>query len=161
EGESGLIPRQEYETVAFVQQWASYARWVEEITERVGVDGVIELGGTARREIGSKANHVRIWALAACPLIGRGIAATLGHDVGPDVEGNANRFVQSPRRLKSGLWSDGPGYVSGRESTCRTLDPEWLTRFADEEYRLDDADELAAFRSFNAATEMAGFLLHY
>jgi hypothetical protein len=36
-----------------------------------------------------------------------------------------------------------------------------LARFADEEHRLDDQDELAAFRAFNAATEMAGFLLHY
>jgi hypothetical protein len=161
EGESGLIPRQEYETVAFVQQWASYARWIEEITQRVGVDGVIELGGTARREIGSKANHVRIWALAACPLIGRGIAATLGHDVGPEVERNANTIVQFARRLQYGLWGEGPGYVSGRGYRCRTLGPEWLTQFADEEYRLDDADELGAFRAFNAATEMAGFLLHY
>jgi hypothetical protein len=161
EGESGLIPRQEYETVSFVQQWSSYARWVEEITDRVGVDGVVDLGRTARREIGSKANHVRIWALAACPLIGRGIAATLGHDVGPEVERNANTIVQFARRLQYGLWGEGPGYVSGRGYECRTLDPEWLTRFADEEHRLDDPDELAAFRAFNAGTEMAGFLLHY
>ena len=71
EGESGLIPRQEYETVAFVQQWATWARWLEEITDEIGVDGVIELGALPRREIGTKANHVHLWAAGACPLIGR------------------------------------------------------------------------------------------
>src|SRR5581483_10089790 len=52
EGESGLIPRQEYETVSFVQQWATYVRRVAELTEKVGIDGVIELGRLPRREIG-------------------------------------------------------------------------------------------------------------
>ena len=44
EGESGLIPRQEYESIAFVQAWADYPRFIDEITREVGVDGVIEFG---------------------------------------------------------------------------------------------------------------------
>jgi hypothetical protein len=59
-GESGLIPRQEYETVSFVQQWSSYARWTDLITDTIGVDGVIELGRLPRREIDTKANHVHV-----------------------------------------------------------------------------------------------------
>ncbi|MGQ0466974.1 MAG: PEP-utilizing enzyme [Sporichthyaceae bacterium] len=161
EGESGLIPRQEYETVAFVQQWATYRHWVETITERIGVDGVIELGAIPTREIGSKANHVRIWALGACPLIGRALASALGQDLGPDPRGNANALVQFQRRLQYGLWGEGPGYVSGRDYLVPALSQEWLTRFRDEEHRLDDPEEMAAFRAFNAATELSGFLLHY
>jgi hypothetical protein len=161
EGESGLIPRQEYETVAFVQQWATYRRWIELITERIGIDGVIELGRIPRREIGSKANHVRIWALGSCPLIGKGIAAALGKDPGPDVRGNENAIIGFQRRLQYGLWGAGPGYVSGRDYSVRVLGPDWLTRFADEEVRLDDPEQRAAFRAFNAATELSGFLLHY
>jgi|GEM_PF-307890 len=161
EGESGLIPRQEYETVAFVQQWATYARWMDMITERIGVDGVIDLGRIPTREIGTKANHIRIWAIGACPLIGRGIAASLGHELGPDPDRNANSIIQFMRRLQYGLWGEGAGYISGRGYVCPVLSPEWLTRFGEEEYRLTDPDELAAFRAFNAGTEMAGFLLHY
>ncbi len=161
EGESGLIPRQEYETVAFVQQWATYRRWIEKITERIGIDGIIELGRTPRHEIGSKANHIRIWAVGSCPLIGKGIASALGQDLGPEAQANANALIQFQRRLQYGLWGEGPGWVSGRDYAVRVLDQEWLTRFTDEEHRLDDADEMAAFRSFNAATELSGFLLHY
>jgi hypothetical protein len=161
EGESGLIPRQEYETVAFVQQWATYRRWMEEITDRVGIDGLVELRGTPRREIGSKANHIRIWAVGSCPLIGKGIAAALGQDLGPDATANTNALIQFQRRLQYGLWGKGPGWVSGLNYQVSVLGDEWLTRFADEEHRLDDADEMTAFRAFNAVTELSGFLLHY
>lgn len=161
EGESGLIPRQEYETVAFVQQWATYRRWMEAITDRIGVDGLIELGRTPRNEIGSKANHIRIWALGSCPLIGKGIATALGQDLGPQAQTNANAIIQFQRRLQYGLWGDGPGWVSGLEYKVPVLNDEWRTRFLDEEHRLEDAEEMSAFRAFNAATELAGFLEHY
>ena len=62
EGESGLIPRQEYETISFLQMWALYPRMMREITEEIGVDGVIELGRTPRREVGSKLNITRSWS---------------------------------------------------------------------------------------------------
>ena len=39
EGESGLIPRQEYETISFLQIWSLYPALMTEITEAVGVDG--------------------------------------------------------------------------------------------------------------------------
>ena len=64
EGESGLIPRQEYETIAAIEQTTSYPGVYELITDAVGVDGVIELAGTARREIGTKANMLHAWAMA-------------------------------------------------------------------------------------------------
>ena len=169
EGESGLIPRQEYETIGFVQQWSSYARWIELITDKIGVAGVIELGGLPRREIGTKANHVHIWGAGVCPLIGRAIAGQLGAGAGGgggggvqlDDRRNANTIIQFLRRLQYGLWGEGPGFVSGRGYRVPALAEHWLERFRDEETRLDDPDRLAAFRSFNATTELTGFLLHY
>src|SRR5438067_9217417 len=64
EGESGLIPRQEYETVSFLQQWMVFPDFYEEITRAVGgADGVVDLGRLARREVGNKLNHMRSWAV--------------------------------------------------------------------------------------------------
>jgi hypothetical protein len=51
--------------------------------------------------------------------------------------------------------------VSGRGYVSPALNSEWLTRFTDEEIRLDDPEQMSAFRAFNAATELSGFLLHY
>lgn len=164
EGESGLIPRQEYETVAFVQQWGTYARYYDMITERIGVDGVVDLGRLPREEIGTKANHVHIWATGSCPLIGKALAAQLGVASGLDDRANANTIVQTARRLQHGLLGDGPGYVSGRDYRVPVLADHWIERFRDEEHRFTDtgpSGDLAAFRRFNAATELAGFLLHY
>ena len=161
EGESGLIPRQEYETVAFVQQWATYARWFDLITEEIGVDGVIELGRLPRREIGTKANHVHLWGAGVCPIIGRAVTTQLGLEDPADRPGDAGKIIQFMRRVQHGLWDGGPGFVSGRGYTVPVLEDGWLERFRDEERRLDDPDELAELRKFNAATELCGFLLHY
>ncbi|MGQ0480949.1 MAG: PEP-utilizing enzyme [Pseudonocardia sp.] len=161
EGESGLIPRQEYETVSFVQQWATYARRFEDITEKVGVDGLVELGGLPRREIGTKANYVHSWGLGICPLIGKAITSELGVSSDIDWHRNANTIIQFRRRLQYGQWGEGPSFISGRGYLAPVLESHWIDRFRDEETRLDDADRLAAFRSFNATTELTGFLLHY
>ncbi|HEY1971790.1 MAG TPA: hypothetical protein VGH89_27790, partial [Pseudonocardia sp.] len=161
EGESGLIPRQEYETVSFVQQWSSYARWIDQITDKIGIDGVIELGGLPRREIGTKANHVHVWSMGSCPLIGKAIAGQLGVSSELDPRRNANTIIQFMRRLQYGLWGPGPGFVSGRKYVVPALAESWIERFGSDEVRLDDPDRLAAFRKFNAATELTGFLLHY
>ncbi|HZZ48772.1 MAG TPA: PEP-utilizing enzyme [Pseudonocardia sp.] len=161
EGESGLIPRQEYETVGFVQQWSTYARWMGMITDKIGADGVIELGRLPRHEIGTKANHVHIWTTGLTPLIGGAICRQLGIDSDLDQQRNAETQIQFMRRLQFGLWGEGPGFISGRGYQAPALEDSWIQRFRDEEVRLDDPDQLAAFRRFNATTELTGFLLHY
>lgn len=160
EGESGLIPRQEYETVSFVHQWATFGRWYRRIEEAVGIDGVIELGATPRREIGTKVNHVHHWAHMT-PLIGRGIATAMGLEGPEDRRDDLASIIQFQRRLQHGLWGGGPGFISGRGYTAPILAEEWITRFRDEERRLDDPQAQDAFRRFNATTELCGFLLHY
>jgi hypothetical protein len=160
EGESGLIPRQEYETVSFVQQWATYGELYRRVTDAIGMDGVIDLGATARREIGTKLNHVHHWT-AMCPLLGRGIVTTMGLEDASARPEDLQSIIGFMRRLQHGTWGGGPGFVSGRGYVAPVLDDGWLERFRDQERRLNDPDELAAFRKFNAATELCGFLLHY
>src|ERR1700712_1295438 len=53
EGESGLIPRQEYETISFVQQWNVYPRFIRLLTDEIGVDGILELAKTSSKEVGT------------------------------------------------------------------------------------------------------------
>lgn len=161
EGESGLIPRQEYETVGFVQQWSTYARWMDKITDKIGADGIIELGAVPRREIGTKANHLHAWATGITPLNGGAVCDQLGVASEIDRQRNAETVIQFQRKLQFGLWGDGPGFVAGRKYQARVLEDRWIDRFRDEETRLDDPDRLAAFRKFNATTELTGFLLHY
>ena len=104
EGESGLIPRQEYETIAAIEQTTSYPGVYDLITDAVGADGVIELAGTARREIGTKANMLHAWAMAMTLFSGRGIALGLGFHQPSDRADVLGRALQFPRRLYRGLW---------------------------------------------------------
>ncbi len=162
EGESGLIPRQEYETISFVQQWHTYAQYFEQITQKVGVAGVIEFGRIPRQEFGTKSNHVHQWGTGVCPLLGKAISSSMGLATALDPERNANTLISFYRRLQYGLWGDGPGFVSGRNYQVPVLPDEIITRFRDSERRLaPDSEELSAFRAFNAASELAGFLVSY
>jgi hypothetical protein len=161
EGESGLIPRQEYESLAFVQEWARVPQIMRDITEAVGVEGVIELGRTPRREVGNKINVLRNWGLPMCPLIGRGLAIHLGLEAPGDRQGDAASVVQFARRLQHGTFGGGSGLVSGRGFRQPVLDQEIVDRFLADEERLDDRELMGTFRQFNAATELLGFLIHW
>jgi hypothetical protein len=162
EGESGLIPRQEYETISFVHQWHTYAPYLEQITDKIGIDGLIEVGRTPRTEFGTKSNHVHQWGTGVCPLVGKAISSSMGLTTTLDAQRNANTIISLYRRLQFGLWGDGPGFVSGRNYQVAVLDDEILSLFRESERRLSaDSEELSAFRAFNAATELAGFLVSY
>lgn len=161
EGESGLIPRQEYETIAFVQQWATFPQRQRELTEVLGPDGVIALGATARREVSTQLNPTRNWAAPMCTLLGRGIAVNLGLEKATDRRADVETAIQFGRRLQYGTWGEGCGFVSGRQFRMTVLDDDVLDGFLGDETPLDDPEVLAAFRKFNATTELFGFLMSY
>ncbi|MEV0110069.1 hypothetical protein AB0H42_27545 [Nocardia sp. NPDC050799] len=161
EGESGLIPRQEYETISFVQQWNTYPRFIRALTAEIGVDGVLDLAGTSSREVGTKINVTRNWAASVCPILGRGIGIELGQDTPDSRREDLETLIQFGRRLQHGTWGAGPGFVSGRGYTVPVLAPEVLRPLVDQVRPLDDPAELQAFRQFNARTELFGFMLHY
>ncbi|MFC5138939.1 hypothetical protein ACFPK1_11905 [Actinomycetospora rhizophila] len=164
EGESGLIPRQEYETIAGVAQFAAYPDVFARITEAVGgADGVVELGATARREIGTKVNLLHAWCCCMPLLTGRGFTTGLGLASPADRGDALATALQFPRRLYRGLWGDeGPMFATGRGYRAPLLAGSgWLERFRDDVTWFDDDRERAATRrSFNAMTQLFAFLLH-
>lgn len=161
EGESGLIPRQEYETISFVQQWNSYPRFIRMLTEEIGVDGLLDLAKTSSREIGTKINVTRNWAASVCPILGRGIGIELEQHGPNDRREDLETLIQFGRRLQHGTWGEGPGFVSGRGFGVPVLAPDVLQQLVDQVNTLENPEDLRAFREFNARTELFGFMLHY
>lgn len=161
EGESPLIPRQEYETLSFLQIWSLYPQMMREITDAVGVEGVIEIGRTPRREVGTKVNIARTWSAQNTCHLGRAIALKLGLERPDERQGELKEVVQFARRLAFGTWGPGPAFAVGREYQVPLLSEELTKRFLNDERRLDDPERRALFRKFNATTELMGFLLHY
>ncbi|TMD01750.1 MAG: hypothetical protein E6J03_10605, partial [Chloroflexi bacterium] len=52
EGVSGMIPRQEYEILAFMHEFYRYPEIMRYVTDQIGAQGVIDIGASARKEIG-------------------------------------------------------------------------------------------------------------
>ena len=65
EGVSGMIPRQEYEILAFMQEFYRWPEILQMTTDEIGAQGVIDIGASARREIGTKINCVHDWCIGA------------------------------------------------------------------------------------------------
>lgn len=161
EGESGLIPRQEYETISFVQQWNNYPKFIRMLTDEIGVDGILDLAKTSSHEIGTKINVTRNWAASVCPILGRGIGIELEQDTPSSRREDLDSLIQFGRRLQHGTWGDGPGFVSGRQFTVPVLAAGFLQSLVDQVKSLEDPEDLKTFRQFNARTELFGFMLHY
>lgn len=161
EGESGLIPRQEYEAMGIMNAWFKHPEWLQVIQDKVGPDGVIAIGDRARHEVGTKINMLHIWAMATATSFGRGIALELNLH---DLDYKADRVRQSfeiVRRLYKGLWGSGPMLTSMREYKGPILDSSWIDRFAAAKMSLEDEQARSVFQRFNGAAELMGFLLHF
>ncbi len=161
EGESGLIPRQEYETLSFVQQWNSYPTFIRMLIDEIGIDGVIDLGSVSKKEVGTKINVTRNWAASVCPILGRGIGIELSQDATDSRREDLELLIQYGRRLQHGTWGGGSGFVSGREFKAPALEPEVFQQLVDQVVMFDDPADQALFREFSARTELFGFMLHY
>ena len=162
EGESGLIPRQEYEAFGCIQQWLRFPEFVTAITDKVGVDGLIGIGGTSRREVGSKANQLHLWCSAITPLFGRGLLIKLGLAGEDEGTQEVADLVQFQRRLIAGFWGDGgEAFASSRGYAAPVLEQSWIDRFASEATTFTDDAQRGLYQRFNATTEITGFLLHF
>ena len=65
EGVSGMIPRQEYEILAFMHEFYRWPEILRMTTDEIGAQGVMDIGATARTEIGTKINCVHDWCIGA------------------------------------------------------------------------------------------------
>lgn len=162
EGESGLIPRQEYESLAFLQQFFLYPRLMEAIARKVGPEGVIALGEGARREIGTKVNLVRNFCLPLTAMLGRGLLIRSLQSLEPgDRLSEIHTVLQFSRQL---LWGyRGDGYLFSSQDGYRSpiLERAWIDRFQREAEPLDREENRQTFRELNAVTELLGFLVHF
>lgn len=161
EGESGLIPRQQYETISFVQMWDRYPELLRRITDKVGIDGVIDMGRTPHRELANKVSVIRNYGAGVIPLLGRGITTKLGLEATTDRRADVETVIQFGRRLAHGTWGESCQFVSGHQWKQPLLDADVVERLLADEQRLDDPDLRKLFRRFNSATQLFTFLLLY
>ncbi|GAB93706.1 PEP-utilizing enzyme [Gordonia rhizosphera] len=161
EGESGLIPRQEYEAMGIMDSWFHHPQWLKLIQDRVGADGIKQIAARAQNEIGTKINLLHIWACASASSFGRGIALELKlHDF--DYKTSLiTTAMSSVRRLYKGLWGSGPMFTSMRDYRAPILDQSWIERFQSDRLSLSTDDERSTFQRFNGALELLGFLIHF
>lgn len=161
EGESGLIPRQEYEALGILNAWFRHPGWLAAIEEKVGAQGVIDIGTAAQHEIGTKVNLLHAWAVLTAPFFGRGIAIEMGlHDEHRGAE-QLPPSATTARRLYKGIWGEGGMFTSQKNYHAPLLGSEWLDRFAADHIALADDDARSAFQRFNASAELLGFLHHF
>lgn len=161
EGESGLIPRQEYEAMGIMDSWFHHPLWLKAIQDRVGPEGMTEIAARAKNEIGTKINLLHIWACASASSFGRGIALELKlHDF--DYRTSVLPAAMSTvRRMYKGIWGTGPMFSSMRDYRAPILDSAWIDRFSSDRIEITGDAERSTFQRFNGALELLGFLVHF
>jgi hypothetical protein len=164
EGVSGMIPRQEYEILAFMHEFYRWPEILRMATDEVGGgQGVLDIGATARREIGTKVNAVHDWCIGAVGF-GMGRCGLLALEViGPDdyVE-ESNEILKFMQRILWGKRQDGYILNSQDNYRCRIHEADFLEQITAQLEPLEaDSPKHGAFTQFNAAAELLSFLDHY
>jgi len=160
EGESGLIPRQEYEAVALVQEVVRYGELLQAVTDALGPEGVIALGEAARNEVGSKRNIIHEYLMGSAPLIGRGVFMKAGGLKREDLRAEMSGCLLFMARLLWGHRGDGFLFSSQQGYRSPVLSPEWVQRIADAAEPVSDGETKRRFQQLNASTELLAFLTH-
>src|SRR6185437_197622 len=118
EGVSGMIPRQEYEILSFMQEFYRYPEFMRLMTDRVGAQGIMDVGASARTQIGTKINAVHDWCLGAVAF-GMGRCGLLALEVIKDndyVE-ESNIILKFMQRVLWGKRQDG--YILNSQDNYR------------------------------------------
>jgi hypothetical protein len=160
EGESGLIPRQEYEAVALIQEVVRYGELLQAVTDAVGAEGVVAMGEAARNEIGSKRNVIHEYLMGSAPLIGRGIFIKAGGATRDALRAEMSTCLLFMARVLWGHRGDGFLFSSQQGYRSAVLSPPWVRKLCDAAEPVADGDGQRAFRQLNASTELLAFLTH-
>ncbi|HEX3611533.1 MAG TPA: hypothetical protein VHU88_07575 [Sporichthyaceae bacterium] len=163
EGVSGMIPRQEYEILAFMQEFYRYPQFMRLMTDRIGAEGVMDIGASARKEIGTKINCVHDWCLGAVAF-GMGRCGLLALEaIGPDdyVE-ESNIILKFMQRVLWGKRQDGYILNSQDNYRCQIHDQSVIDMVMSEVVDFDEGSEdYQRFTGFNATAELLAFFDHY
>ena len=163
EGVSGMIPRQEYEILAFMQEFYRWPEILRMTTDEVGVQGVIDIGARARREIGIKVNCVHDWCIGAVGFgMGRCGLLALEAIKPQDFVEESNIILKFMQRVLWGKRQDGYILNSQDRYRCLIHEPDVIERLCGQIEPLEpDSPAHSAFVQFNAAAELLAFLDHY
>jgi len=163
EGVSGMIPRQEYEILSFMQEFYRYPEFMRMMTDQVGARGVMDIGRSARTEIGTKINCVHDWCLGAVAF-GMGRCGLLALEViqPNDYVEESNIILKFMQRVLWGKRQDG--YILNSQDRYRctiheqSLIDQVMGKVVDFEEGSPDHE---AFTKFNATAELLAFFDHY
>ena len=163
EGVSGMIPRQEYEILSFMQEFYRYPEFMRLMTDQVGAQGIIEIGASARTQIGTKINAVHDWCLGAAAF-GMGRCGLLALEVMKDddyVE-ESNIILKFMQRVLWGKRQDGYILNSQDRYRCQIHDQSIIDQLMAETVDFEEGSpEFSAFTGFNATAELLAFFDHY
>ena len=163
EGVSGMIPRQEYEILAFMHEFYRWPEILRMTTDEVGAQGVIDIGASARREIGTKVNAVHDWCIGAVGF-GMGRCGLLALEaIGPnDYVEESNEILKFMQRILWGKRQDGYILNSQDRYRCQIHEQDVLDDIIGQLEELDPGSpKQESFTRFNAAAELLSFLDHY
>lgn len=164
EGVSGMIPRQEYEILAFMHEFYRWPEVLRMTTEMAGgPQGVLDIGATARREIGTKVNAVHDWCIGAVGF-GMGRCGLLALEViePDDYIEESNEILKFMQRVLWGKRQDGYILNSQDRYRCRIHEQDFLDGILNQVEELEaGSPKHSAFTRFNAAAELLSFLDHY
>jgi hypothetical protein len=163
EGASGMIPRQEYELMALLEAPLRWPELLRMTTDAVGAQGVIDIGATARREIGTKINSVHDWCIGVVGFA-MGRCALLALEVISD-DDYLEEFNVSAKFMQRVQWGKRQnGYILNSQDRyrCQIHEQSVLDQVSSAIEPLEyGEDKHAAFTRFNAAAELLSFLDHY
>lgn len=164
EGVSGLIPRQEYEILAFMHEFYRWPEILRMTTDEVGgAQGVMDIGASARREIGTKINSVHDWCIGAVGF-GMGRCGLLALEaIEPDdyIE-ESNIILKFMQRVLWGKRQDGYILNSQDRYRCRIHEPDVLEQVTGQIEKFEPGSpKHSSFTQFNAAAELLAFLDHF
>lgn len=163
EGVSGMIPRQEYEILAFAQCFYRYPEIMRAIHREIGTRGVMEIGAGARKEIGTKINCVHDFCIGSVAF-GMGRCALLALEaIEPrDYVEESATMLKFMQRVLWAKRQDGYIFNSQNRYRCAIHDQAILDKLLAEcEDVRDDKEKYDAFVAFNAAAELLAFFDHY
>jgi hypothetical protein len=163
EGASGMIPRQEYEILAFMHEFYRWPEILRMTTDEIGAQGVMDIGATARKEIGTKINCVHDWCIGAVGFgMGRcGLLALEAIQPNDYIE-ESNIILKFMQRVLWGKRQDGWLLNSQDRYRCQIHQSDVLARLTPQLEQFESGDpKHDLFVKFNAAAELLSFLDHY
>src|SRR5271165_6584379 len=153
EGVSGMIPRQEYEILAFMHEFYRWPEILEMTTNEIGAKGVLEIGATARREVGTKVNCVHDWCIGAVGFgMGRCGLLALEAIQPQDFVRESNIILKFMQRILWGKRQDGYILNSQHRYRCQIHEKDVIEKLKGElEHFEHGSDAFDNFVRFNAA----------